>query len=173
MNFLYRIIFIFSVCLFPTIKKNSKICLIKHKFREKSKNLPKSHKINKCWFLWWFLRQFFDLDPKVSFQWISDLYDNFWGNRIMLNMNDEKINGFFLIEYITRFYMLFQRFLRFFHSRRKKKIITLGCFYNDLINFSSIFFLFHLKYMFFKFVCNNFYLFFGSYIGIFYFFSMF
>ena len=33
------------------IKKISQISLIKHKFREKSKNLPKSHKINKCWFL--------------------------------------------------------------------------------------------------------------------------
>jgi len=102
MNFLWRIIFIFSVWLFSTIKKNSQIRLIKHKFREKSKNLPKSHKINKCWFLWWFLQQFFDLDPKVSFQSISDFYDNLWGNWIMLNMNDEKINGFFLIEYIIK-----------------------------------------------------------------------
>jgi len=37
------------------------------------------------------------------------------------------------------------------------------------VSTSGFFFLFHLKYMFFKFVCNNFYLFFGPYIGIFYF----
>ena len=34
-------LFIYSVCLFSTIKTNSQIILIKHKFREKSKNLPK------------------------------------------------------------------------------------------------------------------------------------
>jgi hypothetical protein len=42
--------------------------------------LPKSWKINKCWFLWQILRQFCSLDPKVPCLWILWSYDSFWAN---------------------------------------------------------------------------------------------
>ena len=45
--------------------KIPKMSLEKRKFGKKSQILPKSWKINKCWFLWQILRQFCSLDPKV------------------------------------------------------------------------------------------------------------
>ena len=67
----------------------------KRKFGGKSQILPKSWKINKCWFLWQILRQFCSLDPKVPCLWILWSYDSFWANYDILNWKKKKNVKFF------------------------------------------------------------------------------
>ena len=75
----------FWVCLFPTILKTHKLPSKTPKFGGKSNFLPKSSKINKNWFFFKFLRQFFRVPPEVHWVWFLGSYDFFWQKYEILN----------------------------------------------------------------------------------------
>ena len=53
-------------------------------FFQKTKFLPKSSKINKCWLFFKFYRQIPHFSPKVHCIWILWLYDCFWRSHDIL-----------------------------------------------------------------------------------------
>ena len=72
------------VCLFPTILRTHKWPPENQKYLAYPNYLPKSSKINKCWFVFKFLRQIFRIPPEVPRIWFSRSYDCFWQNYDLL-----------------------------------------------------------------------------------------
>ena len=87
--FFIWIFFFFSLSVSQNFKI-PKMSLEKRKFGGKSQILPKSWKINKCWFLCQILQQFCSLDPKVPDLWILWLYD-FWSKLGYFELKKKKM----------------------------------------------------------------------------------